>query len=137
MAEITITIDARAVQQLLDRAPQALENAIVGAMNDGATLFRATMQRYPAPPPNSSYRRTGTLGRSWSVKPISRTASGWSVVIGSNGNMAPYNRAVQKRSEQARIHRGRWVTAETATEQSASQIQRFVDARIRAAMAGV
>lgn len=137
MPDITITVDSRAVSQLLASAPQRLDQAITGTLTDSSTLFLAQMKRYPPPRPNQGYIRTGTLGRSWSVRPITRTSSGWSVLIGSNGAMAPYNRAVQDRDRQARVHRGRWLTAQTAVEQSASQVQRFADARIRAALAGL
>ena len=137
MADISITIDAKAVQQLLDNAPNRLETAIRGTLEDGASHFIATMKAYPAPRTGSTYRRTGTLARSWSVRPITPTSSGWSVLIGSSGNIAPYNRNVQDRERQARIHRGRWVTAQTATEQGASAVQRFADARIRAALGGI
>lgn len=129
-------MDARAVKELLARAPDRLDTAIRGSLNDGATYFLAKMKLYPAQRPGSRYIRTKTLDRSWSMRPIVRTSHGWQVIVGSNGNIAPYNRVVQSRADQARIHRGRWITAETTVEQSASQVQRFVDARIRAAMAG-
>jgi hypothetical protein len=74
------------------------------------------------------------LGRSWSRRPTQRTAEGWQVVVGSAGTIAPYNRFVQDRTRQARIHQGRWLTAQSAAEQMQSQAQRFVDARVRAVL---
>lgn len=137
MAEISITVDANAVRQLLQQAPQRLDTAMRATLEDGSTYFLAQMTRYPAQRTGSTYRRTGTLGRSWSRQPITHTASEWRVVIGSNGAIAPYNRYVQDRDRQARIHQGRWLTAQDATEQSESQIQRFADARFRQALEGL
>ncbi len=134
MPDITVTVDTRAVQQLLARAPQALDRAIEGSLNDTATYMLARVKHYPPQRPNSSYIRTKTLFRSWSMRPITRTAGGWQVVVGSNGLIAPYNRYVQSRDRQAAIHVGRWETAESAVEQSQSRIQRFVDSRVRAAL---
>jgi len=136
MADITIQISGNALSAL--RAmPEKFEDAITGSLNDSNTYFLALMKRYPPTRPNQRYVRTGTLGRSWSARPVTRTANGWQSVVGSNGNMAPYNRQVQSRDEQGHWFVGRWRTAESAVEQSASQIQRFVDARIRTALAEV
>lgn len=137
MPDISISIDSKAVSQLLASAPQRFDTAMRGTLEDGSTFYVTQMKRYPPTRPNQQYVRTGTLGRSWSVRPITRTSSGWRVVIGSNGMISPYNRRVQQRDMQANIHRGRWQTAETVAEQSASQIQRFADARFRAALGGL
>jgi len=137
MADISITVDQKAVQQLIKQAPQSFELAIEGTLNDGASYSLALLKRYPPTRPQQRYRRTGTLGRSWSVRPITRTSSGWRIIIGSNGNIAPYNRYVQDRELQARIHAGRWQTAQDIAEQAAPQVQRFADTRIRYALAGL
>jgi hypothetical protein len=47
--------------------------------------------------------RTGTLGRSWSIKEAS-TDDRIAFIIGSNGNIAPYNRHVQDEPNQSRRH---------------------------------
>jgi hypothetical protein len=60
------------------------------------------LQVYPPPPPNSSYRRTGTLGRTWHVK-----RQGSNAVVGNPTPYAPY---VQSESQQAWMHEGRWQT---------------------------
>lgn len=133
---ISISIDADATMRYFDRMPHRLDQAERGMLEDSTTHFLGEMSRYPAPRPQQSYVRTRTLGRSWSRRPIVKISYGWRAVVGSNGNMAPYNRYVQDRDRQARIHRGRWRTAQTVAEQSTSQIQRFADARIRAALAG-
>jgi hypothetical protein len=134
MTNISLDLDTREVAIFAKRYPDRMDNAIRGTLEDGSTLMLAGITRYPAPPADSTYRRTNTLFRSWSRKPIIRTSFGWQVIIGSNANMAPYNRLVQSRPTQAAIHRGRWVTAEDVIEAAAGPIQRFAQSRIRAAM---
>lgn len=137
MPDIQLIINSREATQLLERAPQQFDHALHGAAEDVGTTALGLMTRYPRPPANSTYRRTRTLGRSWSKQPAQRTTEGWQVVVGSNGQIAPYNRVVQDRTRQARIHQGRWLTAQSAAEQMQSQAQRFVDARVRAALGGL
>lgn len=137
MPDISISVDSKAVSQLLQRAPDRLDIALRGTLEDGSSYYLVQMKRYPAQRAGSTYRRTNTLSRSWSVRPITRLSSGWRVVIGSNGLIAPYNRRVQDRDHQAAVHRSRWRTAQTVAEQSTSQIQRFADARFRMALGGL
>ena len=137
MANITVSVDASAAQALLSRAPGLLDYAIRGSLEDSASYFLARVKRYPPARPNQQYVRTGTLGRSWSARPLARTASGWEKLVGSNGFIAPYNRVVMDRTRQARIHQGRWIPVQTIAEQSESRVQQFVNARIRAALGGL
>lgn len=53
------------------------------------------MATYPVQRAGSRYRRTGTLGRSWSATPTTRSGDKIEAVIGSNSNIAPYNRDVE------------------------------------------
>lgn len=137
MPEISISIDSKAAQQLFQQMPQRVDIAMRGTMEDSSSFFLARMKDYPAKRPGSSYVRTGTLMRSWNRKPITRTSSGWQIIVGSNGFIAPYNRYVQDRDRQARIHRGRWQTAQDEAERGESQVQRFADQRFRAALEGL
>jgi hypothetical protein len=61
---------------------------------------------YPPPPPDSDYRRTGTLGRSITtdVRSVGSSVAG---VIGTDIVYAPY---VISETDQAWMHRGRWWT---------------------------
>ena len=136
MADISIFINADATLRYFDRMPHRLDEAIRGMLTDSSTHFLALMKRYPPTRPSQRYVRTGTLGRSWHTTSVTRTSNGWSTRTGSSGAMAPYNRRVQDRTMQGRHFRGRWLTAQDAVEQQASQVQRFADARIRAALAG-
>lgn len=79
---------ARKDQKLLTRDLKAAMTKIVA--NGQRFIARYPTQRLT----KSSYRRTGTLKRSWSsnVNVSSRRIVG---VVGSNSNIAPYNKFVQ------------------------------------------
>jgi len=68
------------------------------------------------------YKRTGTLGRSWTMK-VDTNIDGIEGWIGTNTIYAPW---VQDRNWQAAIHQGRWQTAQDVFEkQRAWIVQRF------------
>jgi len=80
---------------------KALKVKLVQAMEETVTDGIAFMADYPEPQvlTKTGYIRTGTLARSWfrgkgpsSVKVSSDRIEG---IIGSNGNMAPYNKYVE------------------------------------------
>lgn len=104
---VSITIDDKAVLRMLRNAPDKINRAMSAAMNDATAMLLRDLKTYPAAPPGSTYRRTRTLGRSWSRKISGRGAN---IVgrVGSNSNIAPYNRYVQDADRQARVHQGRW-----------------------------
>lgn len=131
MSEITVEIDATAALEMLRTMPDRIDRAMRGAMTDSTILLMREMKAYPPPPPNSSYKRTGTLGRSWSRRVEGR---GMEVTgtVGSNGNMAPYNRYVQDGEYQAQMHQGRWTTIQDAAERNQDAIQGFFESRIAA-----
>jgi hypothetical protein len=136
MSTISIEIDDKEIRAWGSRWPNRLDAAIRGTLEDGSTLMLGEITRYPPPPTGSRYVRTNTLFRSWSRKPITKETWGWRVVIGSSGNIAPYNRWVQDRDRQAAQHRGRWRTAQDIIEAAEVPIQRFANARIRVALEG-
>ena len=133
MSEITISVDAAAALSMLENMPERLDRAMQRAMTDSTVLLLREMKTYPAPPADSTYRRTGTLGKSWSRKVEGR---GYDItgIVGSNGAMAPYNRYVQDTEFQASIHQDRWVTIQEAAERHEGAIQSFFESRIRAEM---
>ncbi len=132
MPDISISVNATAAQGVLSRAPDRVSIAMRGAVEDGATYVLAKVKHYPPQRPGSSYIRTHTLEKSWSKRV---TGNGLSVQgrIGSNSAMAPYNRLVQSRRDQAEIHRGRWSSVEDIAEESQPTVQRFFEDRLRAA----
>lgn len=79
----------------------------------------------PAPPPNSTYKRTGRLPISWSVK---RGMGGRIEIV----NSTDYAQWVVGRDTQARIHRGRWYIAEDEVEQQVPQLIRMCEREYQA-----
>ena len=98
---ITMSADTTATRALLARSPAALALALRATYNDASSLFLRELATYPPAPPRSTYKRTRTLGRAWS-RQFSGAGLGLSVLIGNNGNMAPYNRRVQDRDRYGR-----------------------------------
>lgn len=54
--------------------------------------------------------------------------------VGSDGNIAPYNRWVQDEERQARVHRGRWVTLQASMRRREQAIQRLFERRVEMAV---
>lgn len=131
MSEITVEIDAAAAIDMLRTMPDRIDRAMRGAMTDSTVLLLREMKQYPAPPDGSTYTRTGTLGKSWS-KRIEGRGMEITGIVGSNGNMAPYNYGVQDRDRQWRIHQGRWTTIQEASERNRDTIESYFESRIRA-----
>lgn len=73
------------------------------------------------------YRRTGTLGRSWTMR-IDSTMDGIEGRIGTNIVYAPW---VQDRDRQAAIHQGRWQTAQDVLEKLKDWIVRRFNSQIK------
>jgi len=130
VSEITVTVDSRHVRAMLNGAPGRMTRAMRAAATDAATLLKAIMRDYPPKRNSQRYVRTDTLKGSWDY---TVTGSGLEVVarITSNGQVAPYNRLVQDRTMQARVHRGRWQTAQGVAVQNAGRVQSFFDRRLR------
>lgn len=132
MANISISVDAANVSALLSRAPERISLAMRGSMEDATTFVLARVRRYPPQRPGSGYIRTGTLNRSWS-KRVEGSGLNIRGTVGSNGAMAPYNRLVQSRRDQAIIHQGRWQTIEDVAEQEQNTVVRMFQDRLAAA----
>ena len=81
-------------------------------------LAHDAIAKYPPKPPQSTYRRTGRLGRSWKTQVYAKKA-----LVGTSIKYAPY---VQVSATQASFHkRTGWVTIEQvakAIEPKARQI---------------
>lgn len=130
---VAITIDSRAVHQMLDRAPGQINRGMYDGMVEATTLLITLARRYPPPRSGSTYVRTYTLMRSWS-RMITGTVQSLQGVVSSNSATAPYNRYVMDATMQARIHQGRWLTVQTIAEQSAGAVNRIFDARLHGAI---
>lgn len=131
--QVDITVDARQARALLDQTPERINRALRAGMTDATVLLVNQLRTYPPQRPGSAYKRTNTLKGSWNRR-IEGSGSDMVGHVESNGNAAPYNRLVQDRTRQARVHRGRWQTAQDVAERSTSQINSMFEARIRAAI---
>lgn len=132
MADVALEINDSEVRRMLAQTPAALQRAMRGAMNDATALLLRELQTYPTQRTGSTYKRTGTLRRSWS-REIQGDGLALRGIVGSNGNMAPYNRIVQDQDAQAAIHRGRWTnTVQNVVSSNERTIQDMFDARFRA-----
>lgn len=77
----------------------------------GAQL-NTDLATYPPPPPDSTYRRTNTLGRNWTHE----ETIGLMSIQTALGNVTPYARYVQDEDYQADVHQGRWQTTADVLE---------------------
>jgi hypothetical protein len=101
------SIEIKGVDELIRKLGKVEGVKVLEApMKRSVYRLQRDMADYPAQRPGSSYVRTGTLGRRWTVK-ISRRSDGVEGRVGNNTVYAPF---VQSHRFQARIHRGRWQT---------------------------
>jgi hypothetical protein len=80
---------------------------------------------YPAAPGNSTYRRTGNLGRMWTAaRPeFAPMQSGFEASIGNSASYGPFVQG----DEQAKMHQGRWKTAQAIAEAHQAEIERYFE----------
>lgn len=136
MAEVTISIDDSAPRRMLAGAPKAMNRAMRAASNDATALLLRELKTYPPQRSGSTYKRTGTLRRSWS-RSIEGEGLQMRAVVGSNSNMAPYNRAVQDEDRQRSIFRGRWTnTAQNVVRRNQTTVQEMYASRFRQELGG-
>lgn len=129
---MSITIDGmQEVFRTLART--AAIDKLDAPMQRSVLRLEAYMKDYPPPPLNSSYVRTGSLGRRWATD-IERRQDG---LIGRVGNNIHYARWVQSRMYQQRIfeHIG-WRTDTQAIRANETAIRDDFQAAIDAAVRG-
>lgn len=140
MTTIRVTINDTQVRNMLRRAPRKIDSALTAGLEDASTHVLRIMKTYPTQRRGSTYRRTNTLKRSWKRRVDSRgrlsgLGSRVRAIIDSDGSIAPYNRFVQDRDVQARVHRGRWTnTAQGVVEREARTVVNMIDNRLRIAL---
>lgn len=116
-------VDASQLDDLAAKLKQMkpLIQPILRQTSDAALLsLIPDMARYPAPPPNSRYTRTGTLGRTWTAAhPLFQvTENSFLGSIGNNTEYAPYvQKAGEEEPHQAWMHKGRWQTDDDVLKQ--------------------
>jgi hypothetical protein len=119
--------------QGMDALLQALKNEpdITAAILERASAIALLglipdLADYPPPPPKSTYRRTGTLGRTWTAAlPSFQTIeSGFESSI---GNATPYASDVQGTDMQSPVHRNRWKTDTDVIHNHATEINHIFE----------
>lgn len=98
----------------MKRAPEVMQMATKFATVQSLTIAHRHLQIYPPKRPGQTYRRTLTLGRTWTFN-IGEIVSSRSRVRGSVWNPTPYAQWVQSDQRQAWMHRGRWTTTGQVT----------------------
>lgn len=130
---VSADVQSNDVRRLLRQSPAAAGRAAGGAINDISALYLRELKTYPDRRSGSSYVRTRTLARSWNRQLGGSGLSQWALV-GSNGNMAPYNRRVQDETRQARMHRQTWreKTVQAVERNTRRQTSTFLQRRVNA-----
>lgn len=104
--------------------------AMGGTMKEAVLYVHSQVPPYPAPPPASTYRRTGTLGRTVTTmqgaepSALSRVEVGalGGSVVGVIGTRLHYATEVISEGEQIKVHAGRWWTLQGVVKNSWSGI---------------
>jgi hypothetical protein len=126
MTQLSITVKnadvvRKGLQDLAAEIPKIGREQIYRA---GQAIVRR-MKEYPAPPPQSLYVRTGTLG------------GGWTLTSNTNGytvrNNTPYTKYVVGNAyglEQAWMHVGRWQVFRDVQEEEVAKLPPEIDNHI-------
>lgn len=97
----------------------------------GVARIVGFMGDYPAQPAETTYRRTGTLGRRWTEE-VTETADG---IEGEVGNASNYGPFVQSQQFQARWM-GHWQTDEDAVDTFQDPIAADIEETLQGALNG-
>ena len=106
---LEIQIDGREIVEAIRKLPmfdKVVKKWVNWATEINISWAHRFLANYPPPPAGSTYRRTGTLGRTWQSE-IRATTSHVRAILANPTVYAPY---VQDEDSQAMVHRGRWPT---------------------------
>jgi hypothetical protein len=118
----------RKLERLRDRLDAGNPGSTVRQVLRRVTLLiQARMMVYPPQRAGSSYRRTGTLGRTWTSDVYSEGDS----LIGKVGNVTKYAPQVQSERFQRPMHKGRWQTDAQVIREAQPEIVREFEALSR------
>lgn len=127
MADLSIEAPRlQPVIQALRNYPQIATQILRGTVRDILVMIAGRAATYPPAPADSTYIRTGTLGRLWTTAKPEIKASA-SLLEGRIGNKTPYGPYVQSADEQAWMHLGRWTTIEQWIEASQGEADGMLD----------
>ncbi len=134
-----IELEIKGLAELMRKfqnAPRELNKHLNKAMDKSILYIQQKLPPYPAPPENSTYRRTMTLGRSLTARRGQQTGAIAEVkslageVRGVVGTAIPYAQYVIGKGRQARIHRGRWWVFEDEVEGAIPGVIKIFEAEI-------
>ncbi len=132
---MTVKITVTGLDAIIKRMrafPGRLRKSMQTTMEAALLAVQGSVPPYPAPPASSTYRRTGTLGRSLGVTMRGRRSGQASIyqvrtmgsgqiegVFGTNLKYAPH---VIGDGTQAPVHRGRWWTIKTVAKNASKKV---------------
>ena len=134
---MTIHLEVEGLDELREKfkeAPDRFANAITKATEGSLLVLNENVPPYPEANPDSTYVRTGTLGRTLGSS-FGGGASGGqpdiytvrqmgSEVVGEFGTNLEYAPYVIGEMEQVHQHQGRWWTIKTIAERATEKITR-------------
>lgn len=128
-------VSIKAQTPIVDRG--ALERELRRALVDQKASGVRYMATYPPQAPGSTYKRTGSLMRSWHlVTPIVRTATEMYTEIASQGQIAPYNTKVQGEDQDPFFAGRGWRNVDTlerkVQKEFAPRVQKAIDRAAKA-----
>lgn len=103
------TVEIEGVDEVIKRFGK-FKPAVEKGLQAIALVIKGWIQPYPEARPESQYRRTMGLFKSWTISPVKNMG----VTIGNNRSYAPF---VQDRDRQAAVHQGIWQTVQDAKEE--------------------
>jgi len=135
---MTIHLEVEGLEELREKykdAPQRFKAAMFKTTEGSLLVLHENVPPYPEANPDSTYIRTGTLGRSLGSS-FGGGASGGepdiytvkqmgSEVVGEFGTRLEYAPYVIGENEQAAQHRGRWWTIGTIARNAQAKIERL------------
>jgi len=129
-------VEIRGLKELrakLKRMDDSLQDEMRRTMIQATALVQRPAQQYPAKRPESSYRRTGTLGKTITseVKSVGNDTVG---TIGTDLVYAPWvigHKVVGGRGPQARIHQGTWKTLKAHLDARRGEIRELFKEMVR------
>lgn len=101
-------------------------------MGDFATESHDELATYPPQKAETRYRRTGTLGRSWSHRVLLKSDK-IETVVGSQGQIAPYNVYVQGAQQRKGMRGIGWKTPKEVLERLWPKIRKQIRAKLKGA----
>ena len=115
--------------QRMHAYPSVLHREMEATMKKALYHTQGSVPPYPPARPESSYIRTGTLGRSIGlggradIYEVRRIGAGYEAVLGTRLGYAPYVIG----ENQAFMHKGRWWTIKTVAEKATPGIMRLFE----------